>query len=410
MTATYAIIPTSGRGERLTKDSTGKTFVPIAGRPLIAHTLSVFQNLSEIKGIVLVARPSDISSLYTLVDQYHFTKVISIVSGAATRQQSVQNGLDALPPDCDVVVIHDGARPFVSADIIISSISASRLHGASIAALPVIDTIAMSSDHQFVTLTPDRKQLYSVQTPQTFQVDLIKAAYHAAVNDNFSATDDASVVTRLGKQVAIVAGSYQNFKITVPNDLILAEAVAKELTMSPEEGQRNCHVHDSPLSMRIGHGYDIHRFADNRRLYLGGVEFPEEEGLLGHSDADVLLHAVSDAILGALGENDIGLHFPDTDEAFKDAKSTKLLAHVVSIAKDKGWKVGNVDITLIAQKPKISSRKAEMRATIASILEIEVDNVNLKATTAEGLGAIGECKGIECHAVTLLVRSQHETF
>jgi 2-C-methyl-D-erythritol 4-phosphate cytidylyltransferase/2-C-methyl-D-erythritol 2,4-cyclodiphosphate synthase len=291
------------------------------------------------------------------------------------------------------VAIHDAARPLVTEDIIISSIEAARETGAAIAAMPVVDTIKSSLDCRYVSGTPDRSQLYTVQTPQTFERRLIETAYERAYADSYVGTDDASLVERLGEPVAIVSGSYENIKVTTPTDVATAEAVLASRGENPGP------------AMRIGHGYDIHRFAPGRWLFLGGIEFPGEDGLLGHSDADVLLHALMDALLGAAGEPDIGRLFPDSDPSYKDIRSTELLARVRARISELGWRIGNVDITLIAERPRIARRVNEMQAAIAESLGVSSSQVGLKASTAEGLGPIGDGLGIECHAVALLRRT-----
>ena len=232
-----------------------------------------------------------------------------------------------------------------------------------------------------------------MQTPQTFRRGLIETAYERAFAEGYVGTDDASLVERLGEPVAIVEGSYQNIKVTTPPDLATAEAV---LASRGEGGGPG---------MRIGHGYDVHRFAPGRRLYLGGVEFLWEEGLLGHSDADVLVHAVMDALLGAAALPDIGRLFPDSNMAFKDIRSTELLARVADRISESGWRIGNIDATLIAERPKIAKRVPEMQEAMAMSLGISPSQIGIKASTAEGLGFVGERLGIECHAVALLYRA-----
>ena len=412
MAGTSAIIPASGLGKRL-GSGVDKAFAHLAGRPLVAHTLSVFQDSPDIDEIVLVARAEYLEQAHALIGDYGFTKVNAVVEGGkSTRQESVYNGLSNVSPNCNIVVIHDGARPFVTEEIIAASIQAAREDGAAIAAVPVVDTIKLSEDGRFVSSTPDRKQLYAVQTPQTFTRDLIESAYKQALEDSFVGTDDASLVEHLGRPVRIVAGSYENIKITNPVDIATGNAIL--MGREGEWGKGSMGVwecesvypqHPTPNTqhpIRVGHGYDIHRFAPGRRLVLGGVEFPGEEGLLGHSDADVLLHAVSDAILGAAAAGDIGRHFPDTDPTFKDASSMELLKRVGEVVNRMGWRVGNIDVSLIAQRPRIAKHVPDMQANIARMLGIDPSQVSVKGRTAEGLGPIGEGLGIECHAVVLL--------
>ena len=407
MAVTSALIPASGLGRRLNSPS-GKAFALIAGEPLISYTLRAFQDSPQVDEIVLVVRPDELSVTRDLVESRGFSKVKSITPGGEVRQDSVRNGLAEVSADSDIVAIHDGARPLITQDTIASTIGAADADGAAIAAVPVIDTIKSSLDGLFVNSTLDRETLYAVQTPQTFRRSIITEAYDRAYADRFYGTDDACLVERLGMPVRIVRGSYENIKVTTPTDLRIADALLRKSEIRNPKSEIESLLAPSPPrpiapSLRIGHGYDVHRFAPGRTLFLGGVQFPGD-GLLGHSDADVLLHAVADAVLGAAGAGDIGRLFPDTDPAYKDARSMDLLATVGEVVRKLGWTVGNVDVTLIAQKPKIADHVLAMQANIARALGIDPGQVSVKGKTAEGLGPIGESLGIECHAVALLVR------
>ena len=406
MAATSAVIPASGLGRRLDSE-TDKAFAALAGQPLIAHTLAVFQDCPEIGEIILVVRAEQIGRAEGLARERGFTKVKSVVAGGEVRQDSVRSGLAEVSPGCDVIAVHDGARPLVTREIIASSIDAARADGAAIAAVPVIDTIKSSLDGRFVSSTLERERLYAVQTPQTFARNVIESAYQRAYADYYFGTDDASLVERLGLPVRIVHGAYENIKVTTPTDIAIAEAIIRARAEGSREGAAS-DVVTSPavygLSAHVGQGYDVHRFGPGRKLFLGGIEFPGEEGLLGHSDADVMLHAVADAVLGAAGAGDIGRLFPDTDPAYKDIRSTVLLARVEEIVAELGWRVGNVDVTLVAERPRIAKHAPAMQANIAEALGIAPEQVGVKASTAEGLGPIGEGLGIECYAVVLLMR------
>ena len=434
MAATSAVIPASGLGRRLNSD-TDKAFAPLAGQPLIAHALAVFQDSPEIEEVVLVVRAEQIGRARELARERGFAKVKAVVPGGEVRQDSVRSGLAEVSPGCDVIAVHDGARPLVTREIIASSIDAARADGAAIAAVPITDTIKSSLDGRFVKSTLDRERLYAVQTPQTFAREVIRSAYERAYADRYFGTDDASLVERLGLPVRIVQGSYENIKVTTPTDIAIAEAIMR----ARAEGSRDPGIQGSrgpgpelagsafdvgcstldvpthspilpfshyPILTRVGQGYDVHRFGPGRKLFLGGVEFPGEEGLLGHSDADVMLHAVADAVLGAAGAGDIGRLFPDTDPAYKDIRSTVLLARVAEIVAELGWRVGNVDVTLVAERPRIAKHVPAMQRNIAEALRIAPEQVGVKASTAEGLGPIGEGLGIECHAVALLIRDE----
>ena len=413
MAATSAVIPASGLGKRLNSE-TDKAFVPLAGQPLIAHALAVFQDCSEIEEIVLVVRAEQVGRAGELARERGFAKVKAVVPGGEARQDSVRSGLAEVSPGCDVIAVHDGARPLITREIIASSVDAARADGAAIAAVPVTDTIKSSLDGRFVRSTLDRERLYTVQTPQTFAREVIESAYERAYADRYFGTDDASLVERLGLPVRIVHGSYENIKVTTPTDIAIAEAIIRARAEGYREGAASdvvtspavCNLQSAVygLSARVGQGYDIHRFGPGRKLFLGGIEFPGEEGLLGHSDADVMLHAVADAVLGAAGAGDIGRLFPDTDPAYKDIRSTVLLARVAEVVVELGWRVGNVDVTLVAERPRIAKHAPAMQANVAEALRIAPEQVGVKASTAEGLGPIGEGLGIECYAVALLMR------
>lgn len=359
---------------------------------MLVRTMRVFQDCCDVNEIIPVVRGEYLSAAEDLIRLHKISKVTCVAAGGDTRQDSVRNGLARISPDCGVVLIHDAARPFVTPDIIKNSIEAAIEYKAAIVAVPVINTIKSSSDGIFVESTINRESLFAVQTPQSFDRHTIEQAYRTAYADCFYGTDDASLVERLGIPVKIVDGAYDNIKITTPNDIAAAESIIR---------QRECII-NTGAGFRIGHGYDIHRFEKGRKLVLGGVEFPGEDGLLGHSDADVLLHAVADSILGAAGAGDIGKHFSDMDPDYKDADSLVLLRKAAEVAESMGWVTGNLDITLIAQKPKVSRHTTRMEENISAALGIGSEMVNIKATTAEGLGDIGREMGIECHAVSVL--------
>ena len=389
MTGTSAIIPAAGKGRRFGRDF-NKVFAEVAGKPIIAHTLSVFQTSPLIDEIILVCGKEDLASCLEIVERFGLDKVSAVVEGGERRQQSVRIGLLHTRPDAEIIVIHDGARPLVTESIIRESVSAARLYGAAIAASPVTDTVKSADAESFVTATLRREELYAVQTPQSFRRSLIVDAHEKAVTAGVDATDDAALVELIGGRVKITPGSPENIKVTQPQDI---EYVNSKLSREA-----------APVA-RCGFGYDIHRFGDGRKLVLGGVEFPGVEGLDGHSDADVLLHAVCDALLGAAAAGDIGRLFPDTDSQYKGICSMTLLSRVGQALAEGGWKVVNIDVTLVAQKPKIAPFVEDIRVNISSALDIHRDQVSIKATTAEGLGSIGRVEGIACYSVANVVKS-----
>lgn len=389
MTGTSALIPAAGRGRRFGRGS-NKVLAEVAGRPIIAHTLAVFQSSPLIDDVTLVCGEEDVDACEGIVRRFRLDKVAAIVEGGVERQESVWNGLLRVGPQAEIIVIHDGARPLVTEQMIAESASAAAAYGAAIAAAPIGDTVKVSDERAFVRETLPRDELFAVQTPQAFRRKIILDAHERARTDGFTATDDAALVERLGLPVKIIAGSPENVKVTEPRDL---EYVSARLSGGA-----------SPL-VRFGFGYDIHRFAAGRRLFLGGVEFPGEVGLEGHSDADVLLHAVCDALLGAAALGDIGRLFLNTDPRFKDMSSMKLLGRVADLLAEAAWRVVNVDVTLVAEKPRIGPFAREMQGNIASALGTAEGCISVKATTAEGLGAIGRAEGIACYAVAGLTRS-----
>lgn len=304
-------------------------------------------------------------------------KPCTVVQGGATRADSVRSGLAAAKGQ--LVAIHDAARPFASAEIITTALQAAAESGAAAPAVPVKDTIKIADQDGKVVATPDRAMLYAVQTPQCFDRALYLQALEAVSGEKASlVTDDCSLFELAGLPVTLTAGNYANLKITTKEDL------QKEKTM------------------RIGHGYDVHRLVEDRKLILGGVEVPYEKGLLGHSDADVLLHAVMDAVLGAAALGDIGQHFPDTDPAYKGADSLALTREVAKIIAAHGYKVGNIDATILCQRPKLAPHIPAMRQNIADAFGLPLDAVSVKATTEEHLGFTGEGLGIAAHAVALI--------
>ncbi|MGO8672916.1 MAG: 2-C-methyl-D-erythritol 4-phosphate cytidylyltransferase [Capsulimonadaceae bacterium] len=390
-----------------------KVLAHLCGRPVLRWTVDAFAAHGEVDGIVVVTGQRDVQVCREILSGAD--KLLSIVAGGRTRQESVYIGLSMLAGDPDAfVMVHDGARPLIDSGTISRCLAAARDLGNAVAALPVSDTLKSADSGQVVRETVDRRGLWAVQTPQVFRWSSLAAAHLAAQESAFAGTDDASLVEFLGRErVNLVDGSAENIKITLPADARIAEALLSDragLTLphplSKEMG--------APLSvlnpmdgMRVGFGYDIHRFAVGRRLFLGGVEFDPVDGcgLEGHSDADVLLHAVCDALLGAAAQPDIGCLFPNTDPDYVGISSLELLARVKERLAGLGYGILNIDVTVIAERPKIGPRVAHMRAVVADTLGISPDRVGIKATTNEGLGAVGEGMGIAAHAVASVLRS-----
>jgi 2-C-methyl-D-erythritol 4-phosphate cytidylyltransferase/2-C-methyl-D-erythritol 2,4-cyclodiphosphate synthase len=404
LTEVCALIPAAGRGVRF-GGSENKVFAPLLGRPLLGWTLQAFADSSVVDSIILIGAEEDLPRLREIGRRYGGGKFRDAVEGGASRQESVRYGLSAVG-GARWVVIHDGARPCVTPQLIADCLHEARRHNAAYAALPLVDTLVRSGDPDAAQPVP-RDDLWVVQTPQAFGVTALRAAHLRAVEQGWTANDDAGLINLMGQPARRVAGSPENLKVTHAEDLVLAEAIlsrrptslAEPLTPMPGP------EYIAPI-IRIGQGYDVHVLASGRKLFLGGVEFPDAiRGLLGHSDADVLLHALCDALLGAAGMGDIGILFPPSDDRHKDRPSLEFLADVKQRLDIARWRVGNVDITVLAESPRIGPRVGEMKENIAQVLEIPRDAVGIKATTNEGLGFIGRREGIAAHATALLLRA-----
>lgn len=396
---TQAIIPAAGIGARL-KTELSKPLVDLCGKPLCVYALEVFEQSPFIESVILVGHRERLAQLGDIVRRYGMKKVAGIVAGGATRRESVANGLAVLDEDTDVVMVHDAARPLVSLRIVGEAAALCRQWQAVVAAVPVKPAVKRVNKKDLcVEETLDRDGLWEVQTPQVFRRDVLIRAH--AQDTESSPADDAAMVERLGIKVKIVQGDYKNIKITTQEDLTVAETFLK----SDGRSWADNHGH-ALMGQRIGIGYDIHRLGVGRRLVLGGVEIPHEQGLEGHSDADVLVHAVCDAVLGALGKGDIGEHFPDTDARYKDISSLVLLEKVKAMAGEEGYRVGNVDCVIQAEEPILKEYKPRMRLHIARALAVDEGAVNIKATTQERLGAVGRKEGIAAFASVVLIKGE----
>lgn len=376
-----AVIVAAGSSTRMGQP---KLLIPLCGEPVLAHTLKAFDRCA-VKAIVVVTREQDIPVFAPLGDRV--SKPCVFVTGGDTRQRSVANGIAAVPAETTMVAIADGARPLITPEEIDRVITVAQETGAASAAVRVKDTIKQTDADGIVVATPDRASLWQVQTPQVFSLPLYRRAMEAVAAAGLDLTDDCQLVEYIGAKVTLCEASYENIKITTPEDIAVATAFLKKRGVG---------------GMRIGHGYDVHRLVEGRKCIIGGVEIPFELGLLGHSDADVLTHAIMDALLGAAAMGDIGKLFPDTDERFKGAHSIALLREVIARLHEVGYTVGNIDATVLAQKPKLRPHIDAMRAVLAQACEIDISRVNLKATTEEGLGFTGALEGIAAHAVCIL--------
>lgn len=404
-----AVIVAAGRSTRMA--GLDKQFASFGGRTLLAHTIAVFESSPLIHEYVIVLNEDNLLRGRALAFEEGWRKLKKIVVGGSRRQDSVWNGLVALEDNTapDWVMIHDGARPFVTPQILVDGLAAAREFGSSIAGVPVKDTVkVVAPENLTVRETPPRDLLWAVQTPQIFRYSLIVEAHRQAIARNLDVTDDAMMLEQLDHPVKLYQAAYTNIKVTTPDDLILARSIFEDRNQvvggQAVQGEPEPTARSSGSETRIGQGYDVHRLVEGRPLILGGVTVPFELGLDGHSDADVLTHAIINALLGAAGLGDIGRYFPPTDAVYKDISSLKMLSHVYALVKERGWQIQNIDGTIAAQRPKLARHIPEMRQTLAETLGIEPGRINVKATTTETLGFVGRMEGLEAHAIALLSR------
>lgn len=372
-----ALVMAAGRGLRLGGDEP-KQYRMLGSASVLARSLALFATHPRVTKVHAVIGEDDREAYEQAT---RALKLLPPVIGGATRQASVRNGLEHLagePPD--FVLIHDAARPMTPPAVIDRVIEALAAHPAAVPALPVADTLKQGENGRVVATVP-RAGLFRAQTPQGFRFAEILAAHRRFAGSEM--TDDAAVAEAAGLPVALVAGDEAAFKITTGDDLERARRQSGE--------------------SRTGTGFDVHRFGDGDHVWLCGVRVPHERGLIGHSDADVGLHALTDAILGAIGAGDIGLHFPPSDPKWKGAASSRFLAYAADLVRARGGRVVHVDVTVICERPKVGPHRQAMRSAIAQILSVEVDRVSVKATTTEGLGFTGRSEGIAAQASATVV-------
>lgn len=373
-----ALIVAAGRGERLGADLP-KQYLNLAGLPVLRRSVMAFLRHPAVDEVVVVINPAHRDLYDTAVSGLGLPEP---VSGGATRQQSVLKGLEALATAGApaLVLIHDAARPLVDAATIDRTLAALGDHAGAIAATPLADTLKRGVNDQ-VSGTVDRSQLWRARTPQGFRFTDILAAHQAAQGREL--TDDSAVAELAGLPVALVLSNPDNLKITHAADLARAERLI---------------MMDS-ADIRVGTGFDVHRFVDGDHLVLNGVRIPYEKAFLGHSDADVGLHAITDALLGAIGDGDIGQHFPPSDPQWAGADSARFLQHAAALVRARGGVIAHIDVTIICERPKVGPHRAAMVDRIAAILALSPDRVSVKATTTEQLGFTGRREGVAAQAV-----------
>ncbi len=362
-----ALVAAAGKGSRFGAD-VPKQFLRLGGRTVLEQSLENFIKSPYVDEIVVIANPDFIGETRDLLREQNIPA--AVVPGGKERTDSVWEGLKAVPDG--LVLIHDAARPFVTPEVIGRVIAKAYETGAAVPCVRPKDTIRTEEGNL------NRDQLFAVQTPQGFRTEVIRDAYEKARAQGFTATDEGGIAENAGYPVSIVEGDYANLKITTKDDM--------------------------PHETRTGTGFDVHRLVEGRKCIICGVDIPYEKGLLGHSDADVALHALMDALLGAAGLGDIGRHFPDSDAAYEGADSMKLLEKVRSLLKEEGWTTVNADVTVICQRPKIAPFVREMQENIARTLGVEISRINVKGTTTEGLGFTGRGEGIASMAAVTIRR------
>jgi 2-C-methyl-D-erythritol 4-phosphate cytidylyltransferase/2-C-methyl-D-erythritol 2,4-cyclodiphosphate synthase len=386
-----AIVAAGGRGERF-GGLMPKQLLQVGGRTMLERSVALFLSHPEIAEIVVALPPDLVADPPSYLTGA--SKPVRLVAGGARRQDSVDNAFRASSARSTFIVVHDAARPLASAALVSRTLAAAAESGAALAALPSRDTVKQGRGG-FVTATLSRESVFLAQTPQAFRRDVLDAALAQGAGE---ATDEASLAERAGYPVRLVEGEGTNIKITTPGDLLLAEAILMRRDGVAEGGAAGGDTG------RIGTGYDLHRLVEGRPLILGGVVIPFDRGLAGHSDADAVCHAVTDAILGAAAAGDIGRHFPDTDPAWKGASSVDLLARAAALIADRGWRVGNVDVSVIAERPRLWPYLDDMRANLAAALGVGIECISIKGKTNEGVDAPGRGEAIAVHAVALVRR------
>ncbi len=387
----FILVVAGGRGARA-GEGLPKQYRPLAGRTVLAYTIQAMRVAAPEARIKVVIHPDDLALYASSVAEMSADDRATLSNpafGGATRQESVRNGLEAIAREGapQIVLIHDAARPFAAPTLIARAVDAARNHGAAVPGVPLNDTVKEIDAAGFVVATPDRARLRAVQTPQSFRFPLILDAHRAAAAGGRELTDDAMVAEAAGHAVHVFPGDIANFKLTTPEDFVRAmeQLHAPSLASLPD--------------VRVGQGYDVHAFAVGDHVRLGGVSIPHSHALAGHSDADVLMHAITDAVLGAIAEGDIGAHFPPSDPQWKGAASHIFLTHACKLVRERGGIIAHVDATVVCEAPKVGPHREAIRASLARIMQMDVARVAIKATTTEQLGFTGRREGIAALAI-----------
>jgi 2-C-methyl-D-erythritol 2,4-cyclodiphosphate synthase/2-C-methyl-D-erythritol 4-phosphate cytidylyltransferase len=384
------VIPAAGVGRRMGA-TIPKQFLSVGGESILRRTLAVLANMAFIDCVVVACAPEFRDQVRACAEGlWNKETVFAVVDGGAERQDSVRLGL-AYPGLGPLVAIHDAVRPNISEELMVLLCEEALRAGAAVPVVGCRDTVKHSIDGKQVKATLNRNEIWLAQTPQVFHTARIRQAHDQAFKEGYRGTDDASVMEHAGFLVHLVPGSADNFKVTEPEDLTRLKHLSEASPMIQD--------------IRIGYGYDVHTLEQGRKLFLGGVELQHPYGLKGHSDADALLHAITDAILGALALGDIGSHFPDTDPRFKDMSSRVFLEHARDLVTEHGYTISNLDATVVAEEPKLRPHIDTLRARIGSLLHLAPDRISVKATTSEKMGFVGRKEGMAVMATVLLIKT-----
>ena len=368
---TSVVIVAGGSGSRMGRP---KQMLPLAGKPVLARTVAVFRQVPHVQQIIVVTPAEN----QTVLSRY-FTD-ITFAKPGTTRMESVKNGVACVDPAAGIIAVHDGARPLVSPQNIAACLQAAQTYGAAVLAVPVKDTVKIAADN-FVQRTLDRASLWAAQTPQAYRREVLQNALEKFGQET-DATDESQLVEKTGVKVRVVMSDYKNNKITTPEDLVFAEAMVEKQAM-----------------YRSGIGFDLHRLEPGRKLFIGGLEIAHSKGFLGHSDGDLVLHALCDAILGALCAGEIGMLFPPTDASIKGISSVTIAKKVLEIVRTHQAEIVHLDATIITEEPKMKPHYETVRRSLAAVFEIPVENISFKSKSHEHVGEIGRGEAAMCHAM-----------
>ncbi len=383
-----AIILAGGSGVRMGRE---KQYLPLAGRPMIERTVEAFVSSGLFSGVILALAPENLKKHGPAWEKAG----VRTAPAGATRMESLRSAFRLVSPGAGLVAVHDGARPLVAPALIEACLLAAASAGAAVPAVPLKDTVkAVSADGKFFESTPPRASLMAVQTPQCYRRRVLADLLAAAAEKDYS--DESQVLEQLGIKAAVVPSDYRNIKVTTPEDILIAEAFMKETKAVTSRSR-------APLA-RAGFGYDIHRLVEGRPLVLGGVKIDHPKGLLGHSDGDVVLHAICDALLGAISAGEIGVYFPPTDLTIMGISSSAIAEKTLEVLASRKARIINVDATIVAEEPKLKPHYEAIRDSVARILRLEKDEVSVKAKSREGLGEVGHGEAIMCFAAASVLK------